>query len=83
MSDLVFALCRFVVIAGDISPIDVISHLPVLCEDSNPPYAYVPAKQYLGAAGGTKRPTSCVMVKKSKEVDNYSEVRDEIKALTT
>ena len=30
-----------VVIAADISPIDVLSHLPILCEDENVPYMYV------------------------------------------
>ncbi len=33
-----------VIIAGDISPIAVISHLPVLCEDNDIPYIYVPSK---------------------------------------
>lgn len=32
------------VIAGDISPIDVISHIPVACEDHKVPYAYVPSR---------------------------------------
>jgi H/ACA ribonucleoprotein complex subunit 2 len=50
------------IIAGDISPIDVISHLPGLCEDRNVPYIYVPSKLDLGAASCTKRPTSCVLV---------------------
>lgn len=30
-----------VVIAADISPIDVLSHLPILCEDKNVSYMYV------------------------------------------
>ena len=34
----------FVVMAGDISPIDVISHLPVLCEDNDVPYVFVASK---------------------------------------
>ena len=51
-----------VIIAGDISPGDVISHIPVLCEDSHVPYVFVPSKEDLGSAGATKRPTSCVMV---------------------
>jgi len=50
------------VIAGDISPIDVISHLPILCEEKDVPYIYVPSKAELGVAGSTKRPTSCVMI---------------------
>lgn len=33
------------VIAGDISPIDVISPLPVLCEERGIPYVYVPSKE--------------------------------------
>lgn len=36
------------VIAGDISPIDVITPLPVLCEDADVPYIYVPSKDELG-----------------------------------
>ncbi|KAF2721908.1 L30e-like protein, partial [Polychaeton citri CBS 116435] len=51
-----------VVLAADISPIDVISHIPVLCEDHNIPYIFVPSRAELGAAGATKRPTSVVMV---------------------
>jgi H/ACA ribonucleoprotein complex subunit 2 len=49
------------IIAGDISPIDVISHVPVLCEESGISYCYVASKQALGAAGSTKRPTSVVL----------------------
>ena len=41
---------------------DVISHIPVLCEDHNIPYIYVPSRAELGAAGSTKRPTSVVMM---------------------
>lgn len=52
----------FCIIAGDISPIDVISHLPIMCEDRNVPYIYVPSKHDLGTAASTKRPTSCVLI---------------------
>ena len=52
----------FCIIAGDISPIDVISHLPIMCEDRNIPYIYVPSKHDLGTAASTKRPTSCVLI---------------------
>ncbi|KAI2625805.1 L30e-like protein [Hypoxylon sp. NC1633] len=51
-----------VILAGDISPMDVISHIPVLCEDVNVPYIFVRSRAELGAAGSTKRPTSVVMV---------------------
>lgn len=50
------------VLAGNISPIDVICHLPIVCEQNDVPYIYVPSKAELGIAGSTKRPTSCVMI---------------------
>lgn len=60
-----------VILAADISPMDVISHIPVLCEDHGIPYLYVPSRAELGAAGATKRPTSVVMLgpKVGKGVD--------------
>ncbi|GJJ07456.1 hypothetical protein Clacol_001658 [Clathrus columnatus] len=50
------------VLAADISPIDIISHLPVLSEDAQIPYIFVSSKEELGHASSTKRPTSCVMI---------------------
>ncbi|KAL1920246.1 uncharacterized protein VTP21DRAFT_1392 [Calcarisporiella thermophila] len=72
-----------VIIAGDISPIDVITHVPVLCEDASVPYCYVPSKEALGTAGATKRPTSVVMIvpggkkKDMKAAEEYRETYDE------
>ena len=50
------------VLAGDITPIDVISHVPIYCEEKKVTYIYVPSKQDLGLAASTKRPTSCVLI---------------------
>nr|KJB06883.1 hypothetical protein B456_001G065800 [Gossypium raimondii] len=33
------------VIAGNISPIDVITHVPILCEEAEIPYVYVSSKE--------------------------------------
>lgn len=55
-----------VILAADISPMDVISHIPVLCEDHNVPYIFVNSRAELGAAGNTKRPTSVVMVSEKR-----------------
>ena len=56
-----------VIIAADISPIDVLSHLPILCEDKNVAYIYVKSRAEIGEACKTKRPTSCVMVSMPNE----------------
>merc|ERR1711937_619289 len=72
------------VIAGNISPMDVISHLPILCEDNDVPYIYVRSKEELGAAALTKRPTSCMLVapklKKDLEApEGYDELVKKVK----
>ena len=72
------------IIAGNISPIDVISHLPVLCEEKSVTYVYVPSKEELGAASQTKRPTSVVLVKPSEDADvkeKYAECLKKCKSL--
>lgn len=55
-----------VVLAGDVYPVDVIAHLPLLCEEAEVPYSYVSRKVDLGAAALTKRPTSVVLVSKKQ-----------------
>lgn len=54
------------VMAGDVFPVEVIAHLPLLCEEANVPYCYVSRKTDLGAAGLTKRPTSVVLISDKK-----------------
>lgn len=50
------------ILAGDISPVDVITHIPIVCEDNKIPYIFVPSKEELGASGLSKRPTSCMLI---------------------
>ena len=74
-----------VVLAGDIFPLDVISHLPLMCEDAAIPYVYVDSKAGLGGAAGTKRPTSCVLLStkdavKAKGVSKLKEMMAELSA---
>jgi len=69
------------VLAGDVDPIDVISHMPVFLEDNNIPYVYVPSKAELGSSGLSKRAVSCVMVPVNKEAEyhsTYEKVESEI-----
>jgi ribosomal protein L7Ae-like RNA K-turn-binding protein len=68
------------IFAGDVEPVDVISHLPVLCEDNNVPYIFVRSKEELGAASSTKRPTSCILVKENSDYKKlYQDCKKRIK----
>jgi len=66
-----------VVIAADISPMDVISHIPVLCEDHSIPYIYIKSRAQLGEASATKRPTSVVMVAKAGAGKKAKDVKED------
>ena len=43
---------RLVVIAEDVEPPEVVAHLPILCEERNTAYIFVPSKLQLGASLG-------------------------------
>ncbi|KAF9886302.1 snoRNA-binding protein [Aspergillus nanangensis] len=79
-----------VILAADISPMDVISHIPVLCEDHGIPYVFVTSRAELGNSAATKRPTSVTMVvpkstakgkKNAEDDEEFSKVYDELVAL--
>eukprot|EP01016_Furgasonia_blochmanni_P023071 TRINITY_DN249_c0_g2_i2.p1 TRINITY_DN249_c0_g2~~TRINITY_DN249_c0_g2_i2.p1 ORF type:complete len:202 (+),score=61.16 TRINITY_DN249_c0_g2_i2:64-606(+) len=50
------------IMAADVSPVDVLSHIPVQCENKGIPYIYVKSRMELGVAAQTKRPTSVVLL---------------------
>ena len=56
-----------VVFAADVYPVDVYSHIPVLCENNQIPYVFVKSRVELGLASETKRPTSVVMLQTPTE----------------
>jgi large subunit ribosomal protein L7Ae len=43
---------KFVIIAENVDPPEIVAHLPLLCEDKNVPYLYVPDKKKLGEVAG-------------------------------
>lgn len=70
------------ILAGDVSPIDVISHIPVLCEENQIPYCYVPSKTDLGGACGNRRSMTMLIVKPNEDYqDLFEECKTEIQNL--
>uniref|UniRef100_A0A0G4GAS5 Ribosomal protein eL8/eL30/eS12/Gadd45 domain-containing protein n=1 Tax=Chromera velia CCMP2878 TaxID=1169474 RepID=A0A0G4GAS5_9ALVE len=47
---------ELVVMAADAEPLEIILHLPLVCEDKNVPYVFVKSKVALGRACGVSRP---------------------------
>ncbi|PKK86365.1 MAG: 50S ribosomal protein L7ae [Thermoplasmata archaeon HGW-Thermoplasmata-1] len=55
-------IAKLVVMAEDITPEEILAHMPLLCEEKGIPYAYVPSKDELGVAAGLKVATAAVAI---------------------
>jgi len=53
---------KLVVVAKDITPPEIVMHLPMLCKEKNIPCATVPSKEELGAAAGLGIATGAVAI---------------------
>lgn len=73
---------QMVVMAEDVSPPEILMHMPALCEEKNVPYAFVPSKAELGNACGLEKPTAAVAVlDASKGKPAMDELSEKLKAL--
>lgn len=71
-----------VLFAGDVTPIEIMCHLPGVCEDKSIPYCYTPSRADLGAALGVKRGSLMVLIREHDEYkDAYEECKEEISTL--
>ena len=70
-------IAEFVAMAADAEPIEIVLHLPLLAEDKNVPYVFVPSKAALGRACGVSRPViSCAVT-----VNEGSQLKTQINQL--
>ena len=58
---------KLVVSAKDVSPPEIVMHLPLLCEEKGVPFAQVGSKEELGAAAGIEKPTAAIAIVKEGE----------------
>jgi len=71
-----------VIFAGNACPVEVICHLPGVCEDKGMPYVYVPTGKDLGVAMGVKRCCLVVMIRPHEDYQElYDELVEEVKLL--
>merc|ERR1712227_558816 len=70
-------ICEFIVMTADTEPIEILLHLPLLCEDKNVPYVFVPSKTALGRACGVSRP----VIAASVTTNDASSMKNQIYAI--
>ena len=68
---------ELVILAADAAPLAILLHLPLLCEDKNTPYVFVPSKLALGRACGVSR----AVIAASINANEASDLAPQIKLL--
>lgn len=67
---------EIVVLAADTSPLAILLHLPLLAEDKNVPYVYVPSKTALGRACGVSRAVIAASITTNESSDLTPQIRE-------
>ena len=70
---------EIVILAADTIPLEILLHLPLVAEDKNVPYVYVPSKTALGRACGVSR----AVIAASITTNEASPLADQIRKLKT
>lgn len=70
-------IAEFIVMAADAEPLEILLHLPLLCEDKNVPYVFVQSKAALGRACSVGRPVIACAV----TVNEGSQLKSQITSL--
>lgn len=63
---------KLVVIASDVTPAEIVSHLPLLCAEKKIKFAKVPSKEELGKAAGLLKATSSIAIISAGEGEGNS-----------
>jgi len=60
-------IAKLVVMAKDVTPEELLMHLPALCQEKEVPFTYAPTKIELGKACGIDVPTSSIAITEEGE----------------
>jgi len=71
-----------VIIAEDIDPPEIAAHLPILAEEKETPYIYIPTKDELGEAAGLNVGTASAVITDAGEAEDLiNEVVEKVEEL--
>ena len=57
---------KFVIIAEDVNPKEIVMHLPLLCEEKQIPYSYITTKKELGEKAALRTGTASIAIIESE-----------------
>ena len=70
-------IAELIIMAADAEPLEILLHLPLLCEDKNVPYVFVASKMALGRSCGVSRPVIACSI----TTNEGSQLKNQIQSL--
>jgi large subunit ribosomal protein L7Ae len=75
-------IAKFVYISRDVDPVEIVMHLPPLCDEKNVAYIFVSSKDELGRAAGLEVScSSAAIVEEGEAKELIRELAEQVKAL--
>lgn len=77
-------IAEIVFLAADTQPLSIVLHLPLLCEDKNVPYVYLPSKIQMGRSCGVSRSviSACITSNEASDLKNQIQaLKDKVERL--
>lgn len=73
------------VLGGNVTPMDVITHLPAMCESKNVPYVFLPTREQISAYAQRTSPVACVVIREPEQGSDlaaeFQQLKEEISQL--
>ena len=66
-------VAKLIILAEDVTPEEILMHLPVLCKEKKVPFTYVPSKLELGKVSGIEVSTSSIAIEEAGEAKKLVE----------
>jgi len=67
-------IAELIVLTADTEPLEILLHLPLLCEEKNVPYVFVESKAALGRACNVSRPVIAASITTSEHRELQSQL---------
>ena len=76
---------KFIVLAEDVNPPELLAHIPMICDEKKIPYGYVPSQEFLakeaGMPKGVKTASLALMDISKAAQENFNEIIEQIKSI--
>jgi len=69
-------ISEIIILAADTEPLAILLHLPLLAEDKNVPYVFIPSKIALGRASGVARSVIACSITTNETSELMTQIRE-------